>query len=24
MYRQALAEGSALPVPRFFFESNRW
>ncbi|EPM96761.1 pyridoxal-phosphate dependent enzyme family/ornithine cyclodeaminase family protein, partial [Pseudomonas syringae pv. actinidiae ICMP 19070] len=21
---QALAEGSALPVPRFFFESNRW
>ncbi|GKS07643.1 2,3-diaminopropionate biosynthesis protein SbnB [Pseudomonas syringae pv. theae] len=24
VYRQALAEGSALPVPRFFFESNRW
>ncbi|WP_050585753.1 2,3-diaminopropionate biosynthesis protein SbnB, partial [Pseudomonas avellanae] len=24
VYRQALAEGSALPVRRFFFESNRW
>ncbi|RMO94935.1 Pyridoxal-5'-phosphate-dependent enzyme, beta subunit:ornithine cyclodeaminase/mu-crystallin [Pseudomonas syringae pv. philadelphi] len=24
LYRQALAEGSALPVPRFFFESSRW
>ncbi|MFA0998142.1 MULTISPECIES: 2,3-diaminopropionate biosynthesis protein SbnB [Pseudomonas syringae group] len=24
VYRQALAEGSVLPVPRFFFESNRW
>ncbi|WP_183141339.1 2,3-diaminopropionate biosynthesis protein SbnA [Pseudomonas syringae group genomosp. 3] len=24
VYRQALAECSALPVPRFFFESNRW
>lgn len=24
LYRQALAEGSALPVPQFFFESNRW
>ncbi|WP_017708334.1 2,3-diaminopropionate biosynthesis protein SbnA [Pseudomonas syringae] len=24
VYRQALAEGSALPVPRFFFESSRW
>lgn len=23
-YRQALAEGSALPVPDFFFDSNRW
>ncbi|CAM3124800.1 pyridoxal-5'-phosphate-dependent protein [Pseudomonas floridensis] len=24
VYAQAVAEGSALPVPRFFFESNRW
>ena len=24
IYRQAVAEGSAMPVPRFFFESNRW
>lgn len=24
IYRQALAEGSALAVPDFFFESNRW
>ncbi|QHF03373.1 2,3-diaminopropionate biosynthesis protein SbnB [Pseudomonas asturiensis] len=24
IYAQAVAEGSALPVPRFFFESNRW
>ncbi|WP_080396450.1 2,3-diaminopropionate biosynthesis protein SbnB [Pseudomonas savastanoi] len=24
VYRQAVAEGSALPVPTFFFESKRW
>ncbi|RMU65586.1 putative 2,3-diaminopropionate biosynthesis protein SbnAB [Pseudomonas syringae pv. syringae] len=24
VYRQAVAEGSALPVPQFFFESARW
>ncbi|KTB55047.1 ornithine cyclodeaminase [Pseudomonas viridiflava ICMP 13104] len=24
LYQQALAEGSAVPVPRFFFESSRW
>ncbi|MDY0937851.1 2,3-diaminopropionate biosynthesis protein SbnB [Pseudomonas viridiflava] len=24
IYRQAVAEGGALPVPQFFFESNRW
>ncbi|KTC10067.1 2,3-diaminopropionate biosynthesis protein SbnB [Pseudomonas marginalis ICMP 11289] len=24
IYGQAVAEGSALPVPQFFFESNRW
>ncbi|KAA8697700.1 2,3-diaminopropionate biosynthesis protein SbnB [Pseudomonas caricapapayae] len=24
VYRQAVAEGSALPVPKFFFESKRW
>ncbi|WP_195757177.1 2,3-diaminopropionate biosynthesis protein SbnB [Pseudomonas syringae] len=24
LYKQALAEGSALPVPRFFHESSRW
>ncbi|RON04008.1 2,3-diaminopropionate biosynthesis protein SbnB [Pseudomonas brassicacearum] len=24
LYRQALNEGSALPVPNFFFESARW
>ncbi|MBD8573203.1 2,3-diaminopropionate biosynthesis protein SbnA [Pseudomonas syringae] len=24
VYRQALAQGRALPVPNFFFESSRW
>jgi cysteine synthase A len=24
VYEQALSAGSALPVPQFFFESNRW
>lgn len=24
VYRQAVAQGRALPVPNFFFESNRW